>query len=43
VARYRIRGRGERLHERSRFIREQGRWFYVDAAPLEPTGKPSRA
>jgi len=23
-------GRAERLHERSRFVREQGRWFYVD-------------
>ena len=23
-------GRGQRLHERSRFVREGGRWFYVD-------------
>ncbi|MES2184502.1 MAG: YchJ family metal-binding protein [Pseudomonadota bacterium] len=23
-------GRAHRLHERSRFVREQGRWFYVD-------------
>ncbi|MBS7777300.1 YchJ family metal-binding protein [Acidovorax sp. CCYZU-2555] len=30
VARYRIAGRAVRLHERSRFVREQGRWFYVD-------------
>ena len=30
VARYRIAGRGVRLHERSRFVREQGRWYYVD-------------
>lgn len=31
VARYRIGGgRAERLHERSRFVREQGAWFYVD-------------
>ena len=30
VARYRIAGRGHRLHEISRFIREDGRWFYVD-------------
>ena len=23
-------GRAHRLHERSRFVRQQGRWFYVD-------------
>lgn len=30
VARYRVAGRAVRLHERSRFVREEGRWFYVD-------------
>lgn len=30
VARYRIAGRGHRLHEISRFVREDGRWYYVD-------------
>ena len=30
VARYRIAGRGMRLHEKSRFVREEGRWYYVD-------------
>lgn len=30
VARYRLAGRGVRIHERSRFVREGGRWFYVD-------------
>ena len=30
VARYRVQGRGGRLHERSRFVREAGRWYYVD-------------
>ena len=30
VARYRVAGRGVRLHERSRFVREEGRWYYVD-------------
>jgi SEC-C motif domain protein len=29
VARYRVGGRGARLHERSRFVREGGRWYYV--------------
>lgn len=30
VARYRVGGRAVRLHERSRFVCEGGRWFYVD-------------
>jgi len=30
VARSRAAGRGQRLHERSRFVREGGRWYYVD-------------
>jgi SEC-C motif-containing protein len=31
IARYRIGGASAmRLHERSRFVQEQGRWFYVD-------------
>lgn len=30
VARYREAGRAVRLHERSRFVREAGRWYYVD-------------
>lgn len=30
VARYRIGGRAHRLHEISRFLREEGRWYYVD-------------
>jgi SEC-C motif-containing protein len=38
VARYRVLGRGARLHERSRFVRDaQGRWLYVDGTtPGEP-------
>lgn len=30
VARYKIGGRAQRLHEVSRFVREDGRWYYVD-------------
>ena len=30
VARYRVGGRAVRLHETSRFVREDGRWLYVD-------------
>jgi SEC-C motif-containing protein len=30
VARSRLNGRASRLHERSRFVREGGRWYYVD-------------
>ncbi|CDS51710.1 UPF0225 protein YchJ [Polaromonas sp. CG9_12] len=34
VARYREGGRAVRLRERSRFVRESGRWFYVDGDQL---------
>ncbi len=34
VARYRLDGRAVRMHERSRFVREGGRWLYVDGDPL---------
>ena len=30
VARSKFQGRAQRLQERSRFVREHGRWFYVD-------------
>lgn len=30
VARCREGGRAQRLHETSRFVREGGRWYYVD-------------
>ena len=30
AARYKINGRAHRLHEISRFVRENERWFYVD-------------
>src|SRR5690606_16767084 len=30
VARSRLAGRATRLHERSRFVREGGYWYYVD-------------
>jgi SEC-C motif-containing protein len=30
VARYHIAGKGHRLHELSRFVREEGRWYYVN-------------
>lgn len=31
VARYKVAGRAHRLHEVSRFVREEGRWFYQEA------------
>lgn len=34
VARYRIAGRGHRLHELSRFIKVDGRWVYIDGEVL---------
>ena len=36
VARYRVAGRAVRLHERSRFVREEGRWYYVDGDLGDP-------
>jgi SEC-C motif-containing protein len=30
VARYKLAGRAQRLHETSTFVREHGRWLYVD-------------
>lgn len=30
VARSRVDGKGQRLHERSRFLRRSGRWYYLD-------------
>jgi len=32
VARYKIGGKAHRLHEVSRFVRYDGRWFYVDGS-----------
>lgn len=32
VARYKVGGRAHRMHEVSRFIREDGRWYYVDGS-----------
>jgi len=29
LARYKINGRAQRLHERSRFLKQDGRWFYL--------------
>ena len=34
VARSKLAGRAQRLHETSRFVREEGRWFYVDGDSL---------
>ena len=30
VARYKVQGKAHRLQEKSRFVRENGRWFYLD-------------
>ena len=32
VARYKVGGRAHRLHEVSRFVLEDGRWFYLDGS-----------
>ena len=38
VARYKVGGRAHRLHEISRFVRESGRWFYVNGVTPPETG-----
>ncbi|GAB4062618.1 YchJ family protein [Uliginosibacterium sediminicola] len=35
VARFRIGGRAQRMHELSSFVLEDGRWFYVDGVMRE--------
>ena len=33
VARFKVAGRAQRLHEASRFVLEDGRWLYLDGQP----------
>lgn len=40
VARYRIDGRAHRLHETSRFVREEGAWYYIDGQIQAPDSVP---
>lgn len=35
VARCRVGGRAQRLHEVSRFVRHSGRWYYLDGQMIE--------
>lgn len=37
IARYKINGRAGKLHETSRFVHEDGRWYYV-AGDVDETG-----
>jgi len=30
IARYKVNGKAEKMHEKSRFIREDGEWRYLD-------------
>lgn len=32
IARYKLGGRAQRMHEISRFVREDGRWYYIDGS-----------
>ena len=40
VARYKLGGRAQRLHEVSRFVRAQGYWYYVCAVTSTPAPSP---
>ena len=42
VARYKVGGRAYRLHETSRFVREDERWYYVDGQFADKPGRRSR-
>ena len=42
VARYKVGGRAHRLHEISRFVREEGRWYYVDGQFVDATPRRPR-
>jgi SEC-C motif-containing protein len=35
IARYKVNGRAGKMHETSRFVKENGHWFYVDG-DIEP-------
>jgi len=39
VARYRVGGRAQRLHEVSHFVQQDGRWYYVDGEFPAATSK----
>ena len=40
VARFRLAGRAVRQRERSRFVREDGRWYYLDGDEIARPAKP---
>lgn len=35
VARFRVNGRAQRLHELSRFVKQAGRWYYIDGQQID--------
>ena len=35
IARYKVGGKASRLHETSRFVRENGRWLYIDGTFIQ--------
>ena len=39
-ARLLVSGRVDAVHEKSRFVKQQGRWLYTDGDQLQPTFKP---
>lgn len=41
VARLRDQGRGQRMHEVGRFVRENGLWYYIDGQPLPSADDPA--
>ncbi len=37
IARYKVNGKAEKMHELSRFIKEEGRWYYLDGDNMNAT------
>lgn len=40
IARHEFEGRGGQLHERSRFVRHDGRWVYLDGDRIKRVRRP---
>lgn len=35
IAKYKLQGKAYRMHEKSRFLQENGKWYYLDGEMIE--------
>jgi SEC-C motif-containing protein len=42
VAHCKVNGRAQRMHEVSRFVRQDGRWYYIDGTAMDDQGANER-